>query len=89
MTTQEFFRREFLGIAAMRRGIHVYPQKPLTETVLLGLVSLRADQQKLRWGRESGTVTNVSDANQYLARQNPREPWALDGAQETVEVEVN
>lgn len=62
---------------------------PLTETMLLGLVSLRADQQKLRWDAEAGTVTNVSDANEYLGRQNPRDPWALEGAQETVEAEMN
>lgn len=60
----------------------------LTETMLLGLVSLRAGHRKLHWDGEAGTVTNVSEANQYLARQNPREPWAVEGAQETVEAAV-
>ncbi len=56
----------------------------LTETMLLGLVSLRADHRKLHWDGEAGTVTNVSEANKYLARQNPREPWALEGVQNTI-----
>lgn len=56
----------------------------LTETMLLGLVSLRAGNRKLRWDGEEGTVTNVSDANKYLARQEPREPWALDGVRNTI-----
>jgi hypothetical protein len=56
----------------------------LTETMLLGLVSLRAGGRKLRWDAEDGTVTNVSEANQYLARQNPRKPWTLSGGRETV-----
>lgn len=61
---------------------------PLTETMLLGTVSLRANQRKLRWDGETGTVTNVEDANRYLARQNPREPWALEGTGEVVNAEV-
>ena len=56
----------------------------LTETMLLGLVSLRAGGRKLRWNAEEGTVTNVSMANRYLSRQNPREPWRLSGGPETV-----
>jgi len=62
---------------------------PLTETMLLGLVSLRADQQKLRWDADAGTIPNVSGANEYLARKMPREAWALEGARETVEMEAN
>lgn len=61
---------------------------PLTETMLLGLVSLRAGHRRLRWDGDAGTVTNVSDANQYLARQTPRKPWALEGAQDTVEAKA-
>ena len=57
---------------------------PLTETMLLGLVSLRADQQKIRWDADAGEVTNVAAANQYLARREPRQAWALDGARRTV-----
>jgi predicted dehydrogenase len=57
----------------------------LTETMLLGIVSLRAGHQKLHWDADAGQVTNVSEANQYLARQQPREPWALQGARDTVE----
>lgn len=57
---------------------------PLTETMLLGLVSLRADQQKIRWDTDAGEVTNIASANQYLARKAPRQPWALEGARETV-----
>ncbi len=56
----------------------------LTETMLLGLVSLRASHQKLYWDGETGQVTNVSEANQYLARQNPRNQWALSGVQKRV-----
>ena len=57
---------------------------PLTETMLLGIVSLRADHRKLRWDPDAGEVTNVSEANQYLSRQDPREPWALSEAQSAV-----
>ncbi|PSQ62527.1 MAG: hypothetical protein BRD27_01985 [Bacteroidetes bacterium QH_10_64_19] len=39
---------------------------PLTETMLLGLVSLRANQQKLRWDAEAGTVTNVVTARDLM-----------------------
>lgn len=56
----------------------------LTETMLLGLVSLRAGNKKIHWDHDAGEVTNVPEANQYLARQNPRDPWALEDAGETV-----
>jgi predicted dehydrogenase len=51
---------------------------PLTEVMLLGMVSLRAGQQKIRYDPEAMQITNAPDANQYLRRQNPREAWALD-----------
>lgn len=57
----------------------------LTETMLLGIVSLRAGNQRLHWDGDAGRVTNVSEANQYVHRQDPREAWALEGVKETVE----
>lgn len=56
----------------------------LTETMLLGVVSLRAGHRRLQWNGEAGTVSNVSEANEYLARQAPRTSWALEEAQRTV-----
>lgn len=56
----------------------------LTEAMLLGLVSLRAGGRRIRWDAEAGEVTNVSEANQYLARQDPRKPWAMEGEREAV-----
>ncbi|HKL88909.1 MAG TPA: Gfo/Idh/MocA family oxidoreductase [Salinibacter sp.] len=50
---------------------------PLTEVMLLGLVSLRAGQRKIQYDPESVSITNLPDADQYLRRQNPRAPWAL------------
>ena len=42
----------------------------LTETMLLGLVALRAGQgKKILYDGETGQVTNFADANQYLTRE--------------------
>ncbi|HEX3603180.1 MAG TPA: Gfo/Idh/MocA family oxidoreductase [Steroidobacteraceae bacterium] len=42
----------------------------LTETMLLGLVALRAGQgKKILYDGESGQITNHTDANQYLTRE--------------------
>ena len=42
----------------------------LTETMLLGLVALRAGQgKKIQYDGESGLITNNADANQYLTRE--------------------
>jgi hypothetical protein len=42
----------------------------LTETMLLGLVALRAGQgKKILYDGESGQITNFADANQYLTRE--------------------
>jgi predicted dehydrogenase len=48
---------------------------PLTETMLLGIAALRADQP-IEYDGEAGRITNVADANQYLDRQY-REGWTL------------
>jgi hypothetical protein len=49
----------------------------LTETMLLGIVALRAGQgKKILYDGERGQVTNVSDANQYLTREY-RAGWAI------------
>jgi hypothetical protein len=43
---------------------------PLTETMLLGLVALRAGQgRKILYDGEKMLVTNVPEANQYLTRE--------------------
>jgi hypothetical protein len=50
---------------------------PLTETMLLGMVALRAGQGKrIVWDAERGGVTNVSEANQYLTREY-RAGWGI------------
>ncbi|MEX0821942.1 MAG: Gfo/Idh/MocA family oxidoreductase [Rhodothermales bacterium] len=49
---------------------------PLTETVLLGVVSLKAGNRKLHWDAENMRVTNISDANQFLRRE-ARSGWEL------------
>lgn len=56
----------------------------LTETMLLGLVSLRANNRKIQWNGDAGEVTNVAEANQYLSRRDPRKPWMLSEVQKTV-----
>jgi predicted dehydrogenase len=51
---------------------------PLTEIMLLGLVALRTGQgRKIRWDGESGRVTNVEEANQYLTREY-RPGWEVE-----------
>jgi predicted dehydrogenase len=49
----------------------------LTETMLLGLVALRAGQgKKIVYDGERGQITNFADANQYLTREY-RAGWAI------------
>ena len=49
----------------------------LTETMLLGLVALRAGQgKKILYDGERGQITNLPDANQYLTREY-RAGWAI------------
>jgi predicted dehydrogenase len=49
----------------------------LTETMLLGLVALRAGQgKKILYDGERGQIINVADANQYLTREY-RAGWAI------------
>jgi predicted dehydrogenase len=49
----------------------------LTETMLLGIVALRAGQgQKIYYDGAAGRVTNLADANQYLRREY-RAGWSL------------
>jgi predicted dehydrogenase len=49
----------------------------LTETMLLGLVALRAGQgKKIDYDAATGRVTNVADANQYLTREY-RDGWNM------------
>jgi predicted dehydrogenase len=47
----------------------------LTESILLGVVALRAGK-KIDWDGENMRVTNVSDANQFLRREY-RKGWTL------------
>jgi hypothetical protein len=47
----------------------------LNETMILGIVALKADQA-IEYDGAAGKVTNVADANQYLARQY-RKGWEL------------
>ena len=50
---------------------------PLTEVMLLGIVALRAGQNKrIEYDAANMTVTNVPEANQYLTREY-RAGWAL------------
>ena len=43
---------------------------PLTETMLLGIVALRAGQGvKIQWDADAGRITNNEEANQYLHRE--------------------
>jgi hypothetical protein len=49
----------------------------LTETMLLGIVALRTGQgRKLLYDGESGQITNIADANQYLTPEY-RAGWAI------------
>ncbi len=49
---------------------------PLTETVLLGVVSMRAGNRKIHWDAENLRVTNIPEADQYLRRE-ARSGWEL------------
>ena len=50
---------------------------PLTETMLLGIVALRAGQgRKVVYDGAAMNITNIPDANQYLTRQY-RKGWEL------------
>lgn len=50
---------------------------PLTETMLLGVVAMRAGQgKKVYYDGETGRITNPTDANQYLHREY-RKGWTL------------
>ena len=48
---------------------------PLNETMILGMVALRADQP-IEYDGETGRVTNVPDANRFLDRDY-RAGWTL------------
>ena len=49
----------------------------LTETMLLGVVAMKAGQGKrIYYDGEAGKITNMSDANQYLQREY-RKGWSL------------
>ena len=48
---------------------------PLNETMILGIVALKADQA-IEYDGAAGRVTNVADANQYLSREY-RKGWEL------------
>ncbi len=50
---------------------------PLTEVMLLGLVSLRAGQRAIHYDPDTVRITNLPEANQYLRRPNSRVPWTL------------
>ena len=66
--------------AAMGTGQATSPFEyatPLTETMLLGLVALRAGQgRKIHYDGAAMSVTNVPEANQYLHREY-RDGWSL------------
>lgn len=49
---------------------------PLTETMLLGIVALRADVPHIEWDGDEGRITNDEDANKYLHREY-RRGWTL------------
>jgi hypothetical protein len=50
---------------------------PQRETMLLGLVALRAGQgRKILYDGERSRITNIADANQYLSRDY-RAGWAI------------
>jgi hypothetical protein len=48
---------------------------PLNETMILGIVALRADQP-IEWDGAAGRVSNAPDANAYLSRAY-RKGWEL------------
>ena len=45
---------------------------PLTESVLLGVIAARYPGKKIEWNSKEGKVTNIEEANQYVAFQNTR-----------------
>jgi predicted dehydrogenase len=49
---------------------------PMTESILLGTVAIRAPNQKLEWDNARMRVTNVADANRFVSRKY-REGWHL------------
>jgi hypothetical protein len=49
---------------------------PLTETLLLGLISIRMGGKKLYWDSENFLVKNIPEANEYL-HYPYREGWRL------------
>jgi predicted dehydrogenase len=49
---------------------------PLTEAVLLGMVSVRMHGAKLHWDSEAGRITNLAQAHKYL-HYDYREGWVL------------
>lgn len=49
---------------------------PLTETILLGVLSLRAPGVRLQWDSEKQQVTNAPELNQYIHAEY-REGWTL------------
>ena len=49
---------------------------PLTEVVLLGVLSLRAPGRRLEWDSENMKVKNVPELNQYV-RAEYRKGWSL------------
>ena len=49
---------------------------PLTEAVLLGVVSLFAGNRKIHWDPENFQIPNIPEANEHL-RRKPRKGWAL------------
>lgn len=66
--------------AALGQGKNTTPFEyatRLTETMLLGVVAMRAGQGvKIVWDGEAGKITNVADANKYLHREY-RKGWTL------------
>jgi hypothetical protein len=49
---------------------------PLTETVLLGVLALRAPGRRLEWNAEKQQVTNAPELNQYVHTEY-RNGWKL------------
>jgi hypothetical protein len=49
---------------------------PLTEANHLGNVAYRAGA-KIVWDAANLKITNIPEAQRFLARQNPREGWTL------------